>query len=211
MTRLTPLYKAALSAVTLLAGTVLATAPASAQITPPEGNVAFLSLFADGVQIYDSAPDLNNPGAFVWKFTAPSADLFTDASETTHVATHFAGPTWQADADGSAVVGMLSKSQPSPNPDSIPELLLSAKPHSGVGIFDDVTFIQRLDTVGGLAPAAAPTGDGQEFQSPYTATYRFYQAVPEPGMTALFAGAALSGAALSGAALLMRRRRIARR
>jgi hypothetical protein len=201
MTRPTPLYKAALSAITLLAGTIFATARASAQITPPVGNEAFLSLFADGVQIYDSASDPNSPGAFLWKFTAPRADLFTDASETTHVAKHFAGPTWQADADGSEVVGMVIGNQPSPNPDSIPELLLSARPHSGVGLFDDVTFIQRLDTTGGLAPAAAPTGAGQEFQSPYTATYRFYQAVPEPGMTALFAGVTIAGTAL-----LMRRR-----
>jgi hypothetical protein len=196
MTRLTPVYKAALSAVALLAGTVFATARASAQITPPVGNAAFLSLFGSGAQIYDSAPDPNKAGAFLWKLTAPSADLFTDASETTHFGTHFAGPTWQADADGSAVVGMLSASHPSPHPDSIPELLLSAKSHSGVGIFDAVTFIQRLDTIGGLAPAAAPTGDGQEFRSPYTATYRFYRAVPERGMTALFAGMTVSGLVL---------------
>ncbi len=180
---------AVLSAFACLGGMLFMTAGASAQITPRPGNAPFLSLFADGVQIYDSASDPNNPGAFVWQFTAPQADLFTDASETTHFATHFAGPTWKADADGSEVVGMLVAGEPSPHPDSIPQLLLSAKSHSGAGIFEDVTYIQRLDTVGGLAPSTLPTGLGEEFRSPYTATYRFFDAVPEPGTVALWLSA----------------------
>src|SRR5262249_19717098 len=105
--RLGPGRNAVLAAFACLAGTLFLSAGASAQIAPPPGNTPVLSLFADGVQIYQSAPDPNNPAAFVWKFQAPQADLFTDTSETTHFGTHFAGPTWKADVDGSEVVGML--------------------------------------------------------------------------------------------------------
>lgn len=172
------------------------TGKAYAQITPPAGNILSLSLFGDGFQDYRSAPDLNNAGAFVWSFVAPDARLFTDATETVQVATHFAGPTWQSVADGSSVVGTRLSSLASPNPNSIPQLLLIASAHSGTGLFSDVSYIQRLDTVGGLAPTTAPTALGQTSDVPYTATYRFFipAAVPEPGSIALFLSISLTGA-----------------
>jgi hypothetical protein len=43
----------------------------------------------------------------------------------------------------------------------------------GDGIFGSVTYVQRLDTTGGLAPATA-CADGQTRGIPYTAEYRFY-------------------------------------
>ncbi len=60
---------------------------------------------------------------------------------------------------------------------SIPKLLLSAAVDAGTsGIFTTVTAVQRLDTVGGLAPS---TGCDLAHVSgtvdvPYTATYYFY-------------------------------------
>jgi hypothetical protein len=39
-----------------------------------------------------------------------------------------------------------------------------------------VTFIQRLNTAGGLAPATAGAAIGQEARVPYTADYLFYDA-----------------------------------
>lgn len=195
-------HKAGLMLAVLALFGLAVSRPAATQIMPPPGNAAFLSLFGDGVQIYDSSPDSTTPGAFVWKFIAPEANLFTDASETTLVGTHFAGPTWEWNADGSEVVGTRIASRPSPHPGSIPELLLKAKSHTGAGVFDDVTYIQRLNTIGGLAPSAPPTATGEEFRSHYTATYRFFAPVPEPGPIAL-----LVGLAVSSTALFRRRRR----
>jgi Protein of unknown function (DUF3455) len=160
-------------ALALLAGTVLAAPHATAQITLPQGNAPFLTLFGDGVQIYHSAADPTTPGAFVWNLVAPQANLYTNASETRLVGTHFAGPTWMSKADGSSVVGVRIGSQASATPNSIPQLLLKAQSHSKAGRFAEVTYIQRLITVGGLASSTPPTGLGQEFRSPYTATYRF--------------------------------------
>jgi hypothetical protein len=45
----------------------------------------------------------------------------------------------------------------------------------GLGIFQRTTYIQRVNTTGGLAPADAPTQVGQEARVPYTAEYFFYR------------------------------------
>ena len=64
------------------------------------------------------------------------------------------------------------------DPKSIAELLLQATTHAGKGIMSDVTFIQRLETVGGLAPTDGCDASqvGVVARVPYTATYFFYKA-----------------------------------
>jgi hypothetical protein len=61
------------------------------------------------------------------------------------------------------------------DPASIQWLSLSGV-GSGHGLFARVTFIQRLNTAGGLAPATAGAAIGQEARVPYTADYLFYDA-----------------------------------
>ena len=175
--------------------------PACAQIGFPGGNAPFLTTFGDGVQIYKSGS--NGLGGFQWNFFAPSANLFSDSTETLLVGTHFVGPSWQYAADGSTVVGAKIGQLASPNPNSIPQLLLVAKSHSGSGLFDNVSYIQRLNTFDGLAPSMVPTALNQEADVHYTATYVFAKATPEPGPLALLSGA---GVALLGFALRRRRR-----
>jgi hypothetical protein len=88
------------------------------------------------------------------------------------VGTHFAGPTWESNS-GSKVVGQrLAACTPDPN--SIPWLLLAAASTRGPGVFDGVTFVQRVNTVGGKAPSAPGANVGDEVQVPYTAEYSFY-------------------------------------
>ncbi|MGE3541583.1 MAG: DUF3455 domain-containing protein [Candidatus Tectimicrobiota bacterium] len=189
-------------------GTLLMPIRVHAVSLPPPPHQLALTLFAEGLQSYRSVEP--TPGAFLWQFFGPEATLFTDSTQTTRVGIHFnvntapadtlttcpvvgfACPSWQFDADSSAVtVGRPIDMTPSPN--AIPELLLPAVSHVGTGLFSAITFVQRLDTVGGLATACAlPTGLGQECDSPYTATYTFFVATPEPG-TWLLLGSGLVG------------------
>jgi hypothetical protein len=80
-------------------------------------------------------------------------------------------PCWESTWDGSLVTGTAVAS--SPVTGSIPQLLLQAASHRGTGIFGAVTYIQRLNTSGGAAPATACVA-GQTRAVPYTAEYRFY-------------------------------------
>ncbi len=155
----------------LLAGTAFAEPAAAQSLAPPAGNTLFLHTFGNGIQIYHSQ---SVGGTLRWVFFAPSATLYADSTEAVAVATHYTGPFWQLNSDGSRVAGKMLVSAPSASSGSIPQLLLAAKSHAGTGVFGRVTFIQRLDTVGGSAPAAAPTALGQEADVPYKATYNFF-------------------------------------
>jgi hypothetical protein len=129
------------------------------------------------VQIYQCRA---TAGSFAWTFVAPRANLTDNRGQL--IITHFGGPTWQAN-DGSRVVGQLVASR-SVSPDAIPWLLLSTTDTpapDGGGLLADATFVQRLFTVGGLAPAASTcnaTTTGQQVEVPYTAEYVFWKAAP---------------------------------
>jgi hypothetical protein len=60
--------------------------------------------------------------------------------------------------------------------------LLEAKEHAGSGAFSTVTHVQRLDNVGGVAPAEGcdEAHAGAQVRAPYQATYAFFY----PAMTA---------------------------
>ena len=126
-----------------------------------------IALQGKGVQIYlcKSTPD-----GFAWRLTAPDATL-SDAAGAV-IGRHFAGPTWQAQ-DGSTVLGTVAAASPSPRPGGIPWLVLTAKSHSGQGMFASVTYITRTETQGGAAPATGCDAGhgGAAIRVPYDATY----------------------------------------
>jgi hypothetical protein len=158
--------------------------PSTTQETPdnlavPSGSVLLFELDARGVQIYACEADPDDATAYVWTFKAPEAELLNAHGEV--VGSHFGGPTWQGH-DGSAVVSAVLERADAPAPDAIPWLLLEAKEHTGSGIFSTVTYVQRLDTTGGVAPAGGcdESHAGEEIRVPYEATYAFaYPAAPE--------------------------------
>ena len=179
----TPALKMALpSAITLLFGcaSVAPTDPGNAsrsttvpaELAVPSGNGISFHAFAAGVQIYSAAAATNSPTGFTWTLKAPEAALFDAGSNM--VGSHYAGPTWASES-GSRVVGARLTGV-TVDSNAIPWLLLQAKSTEGPGIFERTTYIQRVNTTGGLAPAAAPTQAGQEVRVPYTAEYYFYRA-----------------------------------
>ena len=143
------------------------------EIAVADGNKPFLVGHAVGVQIYACKAVA---GGYRWGLLAPRARLYGDNGKP--IATHFAGPTWQAN-DGSAAVGTLVRPAPV-DPTAIPWLLLSAKgtPGPDGDRLAATTFIQRVATTGGLIPPAddchAGTA-GSEREIPYTADYHFWK------------------------------------
>ncbi|MER5517216.1 DUF3455 domain-containing protein [Streptomyces sp. NPDC048254] len=140
---------------------------APAALAVPDGNKLTGVYSAHGVQTYTCTD-----GA--WKLLEPAATL-SDKRDRAHrpVALHSRGPVWVSTVDGSAV--NASALVTSPKEGTIPELLLKATATRGAGTFEGVTYVQRLNTEGGVAPAAACTGTDQ-VSVPYSATYAFYKA-----------------------------------
>lgn len=139
-------------------------------LVPPAGNKLTAVFKAGGVQIYGCTS-----GA--WALIEPAASLtgITTVAPVKRVtALHFRGPSWESDQDGSLIEGTSPVSAPSDTPKSIPQLLVTAKTTRGAGVFGGVTFVQRLATVGGIAPAGACT-DGATTASTYKAVYRFFK------------------------------------
>ena len=135
-------------------------------IAAPAGHEPYLIGHASGVQIYGCE------GA-AWRLLAPRATL-TDAHGHL-LATHGAGPTWTA-RDGSTVLGRRDSGVPGAA-GSIDWLRLagvSATPGSDGDRLGRTTYIQRIDTVGGVAPAG-PCADGARTEVPYLADYVFFR------------------------------------
>jgi Protein of unknown function (DUF3455) len=174
----------------LLAGLVAAVAagsgvqPALAANAPPAvppviaveaGHKPFLVGHAVGVQIYTCRIV---PDGFAWSPATPRADLYDDHGNV--IVTHFGGPSWQA-RDGSTVVGSRVDGV-TVDPTAIPWLRLRVTSASSGAEGDRLaatTYIQRIRTNGGLAPApdtcnAASVGEVAEI--PYTADYAFWKA-----------------------------------
>jgi hypothetical protein len=146
-----------------------------ASLAAPAGHDLAFELSADGVQIYVCG---GPPGAHAWAFQAPEAKLVDSRGQL--AGTHHAGPTWEG-VDGSKVVGAKVEGA-TPDPAAIPWLLLRAASNAGAGRMADVTFVQRIQTSGGLAPAAGcgSATAGAVARVPYRAAYCFYrkQALP---------------------------------
>lgn len=142
-----------------------------AALRAPAGNTLAFEVQAEGVQIYGCVA---SGGAFAWAFQAPEARLLGPGGQA--VGKHYAGPTWEA-SDGSKVTGAKVEGA-TPDPAAIPWLLLRAASHAGSGRMGEVTFVQRLGTAGGNAPATGCDAAhvGAIARVPYHAAYCFYRA-----------------------------------
>jgi hypothetical protein len=145
----------------------------------PEDNKVSFHTYAAGVQVYVATASTNSPTGFAWTFREPIAVLFDADENVVGIHYAFAGPTrpaWESES-GSRVVGARSVAPVTVDTNAIPWLILSAVPTNtvGPGIFERTTYIHRVNTTGGLAPATPPTAAGQEASVPYTAEYFFYR------------------------------------
>jgi uncharacterized protein DUF3455 len=166
-----------INVVLLLTASVVAQSVASAEVSErlriPDAQTLLLTAKDVGVQIYKSQLKSGSTTEFEWVLKEPQAKLYDNSRQK--IGKHYAGPTWESN-DGSKVMGKKIQEVPAPKAHDIPWLLVEATSHEGEGIFElfsKVSYILRVDTVGGIAPAYPPTAQGQEKQVPYKATYIF--------------------------------------
>jgi Protein of unknown function (DUF3455) len=128
---------------------------------------------ATGAQIYTCAPGKEDKKKFEWSLKAPDATLTDDAGKP--LAKHYAGPTWEA-PDGSKVIAALKSKVDAPDASAVPWLLLETKSNEGQGVFSNIAWVQRIQTVGGKAPSTGcdKAHSGAETRIDYKATYYFY-------------------------------------
>jgi uncharacterized protein DUF3455 len=166
--------------------------PVPGTLQVPEGNEAFLIGHAFGSQDYVCAAS-GSGVAFV--LTTPEAVLFDNPAR--RVINHFFSPnpveggtiraTWQSTRNSSVFWGKLVHAATfATDPDFVAQdaiawlLLSQAGVLEGSGNGDNLaaaTFVQRVNTVGGLAPSIgcnAPADIGNTAFVPYEADYVFY-------------------------------------
>jgi hypothetical protein len=187
--------RAVLAAAALAAG--LAAPAAAGSDVPaslyPEGASAYLRARAVGTQNYVCVVTGAGPA---WKFVGPQATLFvTVAGVTQQLTTHFLSPnpeeagvlraTWQGSFDTSRVWARAVKTVDDASvigTGNIPWLLLervgSQRGPLGGSLLSQATFVQRVHTSGGVAPASgcsAATDAGALVQVPYATDYVFFR------------------------------------
>jgi hypothetical protein len=160
--------------------------PLPANIQVPPGNTPYLLGHAVGTQNYICLPSGNK---FVFKLFTPEATLFNNAD--LQITTHYFSPnpvehgttraTWQH-RDASTVWGkVVPGDSATVSPEGIEWLKVTVvgtkEGPSGGDTLTHTTFIQRVNTVGGLAPSqgCSSTADvGSSAFVPYRADYIFY-------------------------------------
>lgn len=177
-----PLSAAGCNAATELNDPITAETQSLSRPCPPntpkelqvsDGSELSLVADAEGVQVYVCQTDAKT---MVTKWTLERPDALLFGANGRVVAHHYEGPTWEG-LDNSTVHGVRSAGK-TVDSSAIDWLLLKADAHTGDGIFSKVTWIQRLNTEDGLAPASGCDAAhiGAHVRSPYTATYYFYTA-----------------------------------
>jgi hypothetical protein len=164
-----------------------------ANLVVPAGNAPFAIADASGTQNYICLPTEPSGKKPAWTFLGPQATLFTTDGQ--QVMTHYLSPnpdqndtpraTWRDSHDTSTVWAGAVASSTDPayvEAGAIPWLLLRVVGSEYGPTLGDrlvgTTFIQRVNTSGGVAPPSGcqtPRDIGARAMVPYTTQYVFYR------------------------------------
>jgi Protein of unknown function (DUF3455) len=176
------LIVAAASSLSLLACSTLSTQTAFNQsslpdaVKVPAGHRVAMETVGAGDITYECRDKKDAANQFEWAFVGPSAVLKDRKGEV--IGAYFGPPaTWRSN-DGSAVTGAQVAVSPA-SAGNIPLQLVKANPSTGQGAMTGVTFIQRVATQGGVAPAMTCDGasKGKREIVKYQADYILYKAI----------------------------------
>jgi len=181
-------FALALSTVTHAQTVTPPVVPADIEVLPP--NEAFLIGHAFGTQNYECQPTTTILGHVAWTLFTPQATLFSDFDD--QLTTHFNSrnpdepgvvirATWQDSTDTSSVWAKATGAV-TVKSTAIPWVRLEAVGvrvgPTGGDTLARTTFVQRVNTEGGLAPATGCDrldDAGHKAFVPYTADYVFYR------------------------------------
>ena len=148
--------------------------PAAVQV--PAGNKVVMETVGVGEITYACNPKKDMAGQFEWVFVGPDAKLNNRSGK--QVGKYYGPPaTWES-MDGSKLTGAQVAVAPS-SAGNIPLQLVKGNPAMGMGAMSGVTYIQRVATMGGVAPTMpcdAGTAGSKKIVK-YQADYIFYKAV----------------------------------
>ena len=148
--------------------------PAPVQV--PAGNKVALETIGVGEITYQCSAKKDMAGQFEWVFAGPDARLNDRSGK--QVGKYYGPPaTWES-MDGSKLTATQVAVAPASGTGNIPTQLVKANPAMGSGMMNGVTYIQRVDTKGGVAPGmvCAAGNVGAKEIVKYQADYIFYKA-----------------------------------
>ncbi|VTU24325.1 hypothetical protein H4CHR_01371 [Variovorax sp. PBS-H4] len=142
----------------------------------PAGHRVAMETVGAGDITYECRAKADAPGQHEWVFVGPDARLMDRGGK--QVGKYYGPPaTWES-VDGSKLTGaqVAVAANGSAN---IPYQLVKANPAMGSGAMQGVSYIQRVATRGGTAPApaCAAASAGQKQVVKYQADYIFYRAM----------------------------------
>jgi hypothetical protein len=147
--------------------------PAAVQV--PAGHKVALETVGVGEITYECRVKADTAGVHEWVFVGPKADL--NARGGAKLGSYYGPPATWASTDGSKITGKQLAVAPAPA-GNIPLQLVQADPAMGSGAMSGVTYVQRVATRGGVAPAMAcdAAGVGRRSIVKYQADYIFWKA-----------------------------------
>ncbi len=160
----------------MAAKTMFSQADLPAAVQVPAGNQVAMETVGVGMITYQCNPKKDVADQFEWMFAGPDAKLNDRSGK--QVGKYFGPPaTWES-MDGSKLTGAQVAVAPNGS-GNIPTQLVKANAAMGAGAMTGVTYIQRVATKGGVAPAlpcnAGVVGSKQVVN--YQADYIFYKAM----------------------------------
>jgi hypothetical protein len=139
------------------------------RIRVPDGHEPTLQLAAKGVQIFRCERDGTGYG---WRFRLPEAELYDTQGRA--VGRHGANFSFEH-RDGSRLLGTVVAHDKASADDALPWLLLSAKSYAG-GEFAGVSYVQRVNTRGGMPPRACDASQQNRLlRVDFSADFVFYR------------------------------------
>ncbi|MET0518739.1 MAG: DUF3455 domain-containing protein [Burkholderiaceae bacterium] len=150
-----------------------ATLPEAVRV--PAGHKVALETVGVGEITYECRAKAAAMDAQEWVFVGPQADL--NGRNGAKLGSYFGPPATWAAADGSTITGTQLAVAPN-GAGNIPLQLVKANPASGAGAMMGISYVQRVATRGGTAPASAcdKSGLGRKEIVKYQADYIFWKA-----------------------------------